>query len=307
MAHPSGAASVTASTLEFAPWKTVLTWICALLMAVLFIASGGWKILYPIDWSARIMQMQVPGVLAMPATLAVGIAEIFGGVLILVPRFRRWGAYVLVGLLVAFMVFVGVQYNVLRGADCSCFPWLKRTVGPMFFVTDALMIVAVVVAGWWAQPSRGLRSAALVLGAIAVFAGASYGITMAQQTGLKAPEAVMVNGKPYSLGAGKVLLYFFDPECAHCLEAAKRMAEHTWIGTRIVAVPTRVFQFADQFMADTKLKAEMTSDVGKLREVFQFNDPPYAVLLEHGRQKEAFVRFDEAEPATRLRALGAIE
>jgi len=307
MAHPSGAASVTASTLEFAPWKTVLAWLCALLMALLFVVSGGWKILYPIDWSARIMQMQIPGVLAMPATLAVGIAEIFGGVLILVPRFRRWGAWVLVGLLVGFMVFVGVQYNVLRGADCSCFPWLKRTVGPMFFITDALMIAAAVVAGWWARPSHGLRSATLVLGAIAVFAGASYGITMAQQTGLKAPETVMVNGQPYSLGAGKVLLYFFDPECAHCLEAAKRMAEHTWTGTRIVAVPTRVPQFAGQFMADTKLKAEVTSDVGKLREIFQFNDAPYAVLLEHGRQTEAFIRFDEVEPAARLKALGAIE
>lgn len=307
MAHSPGAAAVTASTLEFAPWKTVLAWVCAILMAGLFIVSGGWKILYPIDWSARIMQMQVPGVLAMPATLGVGIAEILGGVLILVPRFRRWGAWVLVGLLVGFMVFVGAQYNVLRGADCSCFPWLKRTVGPAFFITDALMIAAVAVAAWWARPSYGLRSASLVLGAIAVFAGASYAITMAQQTGLKAPETVEVNGQPYSLAAGKVLVYFFDPECAHCLEAAKRMAVHSWAATRVVAVPTRVPQFAGQFMADTKLKAELTSDVAKLRAVFQFTDPPYAVLLEHGRQKEAFVRFDEGEPEARLRALGAIE
>lgn len=298
---------MTASTLEFAPWKTVLAWVCAFLMALLFIVSGGWKILYPIDWSARIMQMQIPGWLAMPVTLTVGIAEIFGGVLILVPRFRRWGAWVLVALLVGFMVFVGVQYNVLRGADCSCFPWLKRTVGPMFFITDALMIVAAVVAGWWARPSYGLRSATLVMGAIAVFAGVSYGVTMAQQTGLKAPESVMVNGKPYSLQAGKILLYFFDPECAHCLEAAKAMAGHTWTETRVLAVPTRVAQFADQFMADTKLKADVTTDAEKLRAVFQFNDAPYAVLIEHGRQKEVFIRFDEVEPAARLRALGAIE
>ncbi len=253
------------------------------------------------------MQMQIPGTLAMPATLAVGIAEILGGVLILAPRFRRWGACVLVGLLVMFMVFVGVQYNVLRGADCSCFPWLKRTVGPMFFVTDGLMIVAAALAGWWARPSYGWRGAALVLGAIAVFAGVSYGVTVAQQTGLKAPETVMVDGKPYSLAAGTVLLYFFDPECAHCLEAAKQMSGFTWAGTRVVVVPTRVPQFAGQFMADAKLKAEVTSDVAKLREVFQFTDPPFAVLLEHGRQKEAFLRFDEVEPAARLKALGAIE
>lgn len=307
MAHDPGATSVTTSSLEFAPWKTVLAWACAVVMAALFIVSGGWKILFPIDWAARITQMQIPGALAMPATLAVGIAEIFGGVLILVPRFRRWGALVLVALLVVFMIFIGIKYNVLRGEECSCFPWLKRTVGPMFFVVDGLMVVAAAIAGKWAPPSFGLRSASMVLGAIAVFAGVSYGVTMTQQTGLKAPETVEVNGQPYSLAAGRIFLYFFDPECAHCFEAAKRMSTHQWKNVNIVGVPTRVPQFANQFLADTGLKATITNDVAKLREVFKFNDPPYAVLLENGRQKEAFIRFDEAEPSTRLKALSAID
>lgn len=307
MAHDPGATSVTTSQLEFAPWKTVLAWACAVVMATLFIVSGGWKILFPIDWAARITQMQIPGALAMPATLAVGIAEIFGGVLILVPRFRRWGALVLVALLVVFMIFIGIKYNVLRGEECSCFPWLKRTVGPMFFVADGLMVVAAAIAGKWAAPSHGLRSASMVLGAIAVFAGVSYGVTMTQQTGLKAPETVEVNGQPYSLAAGRNFIYFFDPECAHCFEAAKRMSTHQWKGVKIVGVPTRVQQFANQFLADTGLKATITNDVAKLREVFKFNDPPFAVLVENGRQKEAFIRFDEAEPSGRLKALGAIE
>lgn len=306
MARASGATSVTASDLEFAPWKNALAWLCAALMALLFIVSGGWKILYPIDWAARVTQMQVPGALAMPTTLAVGIAEIFGGVLILVPRFRRWGAWILVALLAIFMLFVGVQYNVLRGADCSCFPWLKRTVGPMFFISDALMMLAALIAGFWARPSEGLRSAGLILGAIAVFAGVSYGVTMAQQSGLRAPDSIQVNGQPYSLSLGRFYLYFFDPECAHCLEAAKRMASYQWENVKVVAVPTRVPQFAPQFIADTGLSADLTSDVEKLRAIFQFNDPPYAVLLENGRLREAFIRFDEQEPANRLKQLGAL-
>ena len=61
--------------------------------------------------------------------------------MILVPRLRRWGALVLGALLVAFMGYFAIHYNALRGADCSCFPWLKRVVGPGFFVGDAVMLL----------------------------------------------------------------------------------------------------------------------------------------------------------------------
>ncbi len=49
------------------------------------------------------------------------------------PRFRRWGAWLTGLLLVAFMLYIGYYYNVLRGAECSCFPWLKRAVGLWVF------------------------------------------------------------------------------------------------------------------------------------------------------------------------------
>jgi len=303
IAHPSlGAAPVLAPA-----WKSWASTACAVLVAALFLSSGVWKITDPLGWAARVVQMQVPPIFAMPLTLGLGVANTFAGAMILVPRFRRWGAMLAGGLLICYMGYVALQYNVLRGEECSCFPWLKRSIGPGFFIGDGLMLLAAWVAGRWAGGAHSLKSAALMLGAIAVFAGVSYGHAVSQQSGLEAPASITVDGKPYSLQQGRVFLYFYDPECMHCFEAAQRMSKWSWRDVKVIAVPTRVPQFAQQFLNDTGLKAPVTSDVAALREVFKFNDPPYAVALEHGRQKEAFIAFSEAEPEGGLRKLGWIE
>ncbi len=57
----------------------------------------------------------------------LAVAETTAGVLILVPRFRKWGAWLASLLLLVFMVYIGIRYNALIGRDCSCFPWVKRT------------------------------------------------------------------------------------------------------------------------------------------------------------------------------------
>jgi hypothetical protein len=107
---------------------------------------------------------------------------------------------------------------------------------------------------------------------------------------------------------GRVLLYFFDPECAHCDQAARRMATHAWkADARILAVPTTQKQWGAAFVRETKLPAALTLDSAPLREVFKFTDPPYAVALRDGRQQEALPFFDEKEPETTLRRLGFIE
>ena len=49
------------------------------------------------------------------------------------PRYRRWGAWLIALMLVAFMGYIGLRYQALVGRDCSCFPWLKRAVTPALF------------------------------------------------------------------------------------------------------------------------------------------------------------------------------
>ena len=287
--------------------KNASSWVAALLLAILFLASGVWKVTDPLGWSARVTQLQVPSAFSMPVTLGVGMTEIFAAVLLAVPRFRRWGAWLTGFLLVAFMIHIGYHYNTLVGEECSCFPWLKRSVGPQFFLGDGIMLAMAAIAGWWAAPSHSHRGAGLVLAAILVFTAAFYGITIAQQSGLQAPDTVMVDGKPYSLQQGRILLYFFDPACSHCFAAAKQMSGYSWRDVKVMAIPTTTPQFASQFLGDTGLKAAVSNDAAKLRAIFKFGDPPYAVALEHGRQKAALLHFDEVEPRKTLRDMGWAE
>ena len=89
----------------------------------------------------------MPSALALPGTLALGIGETLGAVLILVPRFRRWGAWLIGLLLVVFMVYIGANYSALVGKDCSCFPLVKRAIGPAFFLEDGAMLLMADLAG----------------------------------------------------------------------------------------------------------------------------------------------------------------
>ena len=104
------------------------------------------------------------------------------------------------------MVYMGVNYAALKGRDCSCFPELKlpfgfaidlkRSVGPGFFYGDAAFLAAAAIAGWWAKKSHGLRNAAVIVGAVAVFTGVSFGVAFTgQKAGLKAPDSITVDGK----------------------------------------------------------------------------------------------------------------
>src|SRR5690348_14952345 len=235
------------ASLELPGWKTAVNWLGALALAILFLASGLWKIIDSPGWAVRLTELKFPEPLSLVAAITLGIGETVGAVLTGL-------------LLIAFMAYMGLNYSALKSADCSCFPFLKRVVDPMFFAEDGAMLLAAVVAGVWAKPARGLRSALVILGTVAVFAGVSYGVAAARQTGTKAPDTVTVDGKPYSLQQGKILLFFFDPECIHCLNAGKAMSHYNWGDTAIVAIPIQQPQFAAGYLEDTKLKAGISND-----------------------------------------------
>ena len=212
-------------------------------------------------------------------------------------------------LLVAFMIFIGIHYKELVGAECSCFPWLKRAVGPGFFVGDGIMLGLAILAGMWTKPPGGLRPAALVLAAVMVFAGVSYGIASTRQTGTKAPDTVTAeDGKTMSLREGKVLVYFFNPQCMHCLDAGKKMAGYNWGNTRFIGVATENPQFGGWFLGKAGLtgKGPLVKDLDVLKKLFPFDLPPAAVALENGYQKAMLLQFEGAEPTATLKKLGFI-
>ena len=200
-----------------------------------------------------------------------------------------------------------INYNALRGADCSCFPWVKRVVGPAFFIGDGVMLLLAALAGFWSKPPESMRSAVLVLGAVVVFALVSYGIATTRQTGTHAPATITVDGRPYSLASGRVFLFFFAPQCMHCFDASKRMAQFHWGATRVVAIPVEQPQYAGQFLEMTGLRGMVTQDFELLKKVFGFPTYPYGIALQNGLRKASLTKFDDPEPESTLRKLGFIE
>lgn len=295
--------------LDLPAWKKAIGTSAAVLLAILFFASGAWKLSDPFWWSQFLTELRFPSSLALPGALAAGIAETLGAVLILVPRFRRWGSWLIALLLVAFMLYIGANYSTLAGKECSCFPLVKRTIGPGFFVGDGVMLLMAVMAGWWARHSENLRGALVILGIIVVFAGVSFGVNSTRESGLKPPASITVDGKPFSLVEGHVFLFFYNPECMHCEAAARRMSKLNWKDTKVVSIPVQDPQFAASFLRDTGLRAGTSNDLELLRGTFKFVDAPYGVALERGRQKAAIAAgaFEDPEPATTLRKLGFVE
>ena len=288
-------------------WKAILGWTCAVLMAIVFLAAGLWKASDPPGAAVRLAQAKVPESLSVLAAVLFGIAETFTGILLLIPRFRRWGSLFCCLLLVAFMVFIGIHYKELVGAECSCFPWIKRAVGPQFFAGDGIMLLLAIGAGVWSRPSHGPRSAALILAAVSVFAGISYGVSTTRHSGTPAPATIAVeNGQPVSLKEGKVFIYFFDPHCLHCLAAGKKLATFDWTGTRFIGVPTDSPGSADGFMTKTGLAAlgPVSTDLAALKKLFPFDTAPAAVAIQDGYEKGMLMQFEDQEPGATLHKLG---
>jgi uncharacterized membrane protein YphA (DoxX/SURF4 family) len=296
-------------SMEMPPWKNVASHVAALLVAILFLSSGIWKATDPFGWQRMVEEFLVPPQFSMPLTLMLAIGELLGAILILVPRFRRWGALVISGLLVGFMIYIAIHYNQLVGKDCSCFPIVKRAINPAFFAEDGVMLLLAILAGWWARPSTGMGLAAMVLALTVAFAGAGYGVQLSHQTGTKAPDSITVDGKPFSLQHGHIFLFFYDPNCSHCDAAARALAKLHWRDdVAVVGIPTTQPRFAAAFLHDTGFKAVTSLDLEPLKKVFPFGDPPYGVVLENGREKGPVAHYEEgAEPAETLRKLGVIE
>jgi uncharacterized membrane protein YphA (DoxX/SURF4 family) len=301
-------ADLTHPSIEVPSWKTMISHVAAALVALLFLSSGIWKISDPFGWARMVEEFLVPAKFSLLLTLLLGIGETTAGALILIPRFRRWGAALATLLLAVFMIYVGIHYSQLVGKDCSCFPLVKRAVNPMFFVEDGGMLLAALIAGFLARPAGNFNRAVMLALVVAAASGVTYGAAVMHQTGTKAPDTITVDGKPYSLQYGKIFLFFYDPNCGHCDAAARSMSKFTWKSdVTVIGIPTQAPRFAAAFLHDTGLKAVTSLDLDLLKKTFPFGDPPYGVALNNGHEIGPVPHYEEGnEPADTLRKLGFI-
>lgn len=290
-------------------WQRSVAAVCAILLGVIFLVSGGWKVLYPFTTGELLEQAQVPAGLGVLGASALGTLELFAAFLLFTPRYRRWGGLLGSALMLFFIGWIGYYYHVLVGRECNCFPLIKRTVGPGFFIGDAVMLLLALTAFAWSPRVMRFRIPMVAFLALVVLVGASFGINFATRSGAQVPNPVIVDNRPVNLNNGKVFLFFYDPSCMHCDAAAKFMSTLNWGDTRIVAIPTINPQWAAAFLHDTHFRQAHTSlELKKLKQAFPFVDPPFGVALEDGREKETFsqAQFNAPLPSPDLHKLGFV-
>jgi hypothetical protein len=297
------------SVREHAGWQRNTAAVAAILLGLLFLISGGWKVLSPFKTGELLEQAQVPAGWGAIGASVLGTIELIAAFFLFTPRLRRWGGLLGSALLIFFMGWIGYYYSVLVGHECSCFPIIKRSVGPGFFVGDGIMLLLGLAAIAWSKRVTRASLAVFATAALFAVAGASYGINAYSRAGAEIPTPVIVDGKPQNLAQGKVFLFFYDPSCMHCDAAAKFMSKMDWGTSRIVAIPTINPQWAASFLHDTHLKAETSLEFKKLKLAFPFVDPPFGVALDNGHAKQRFgqAQFNEPAPAADLRKLGFIK
>lgn len=291
-----------------AHWQRTAGAVCAILLGLVYLFSGTWKLLLPFTAGELLEQAKVPAGLGPVGAAALGVLEVLAALLLFTPKFRRLGGIIGTGMMLFFIGWVAYFYPALAGQECKCFPLIKRTVGPGFFISDGIFLLFGVAAIVWSRPIPSFRIPTVIFLALIVLAGGSFWMGALQRSKVQVPVPVTVDGKPADLSHGKVFLFFYDPSCMHCDAAAKFMSTLSWGDTRVVAIPTVNPQWAASFLHDTHFKAETSLDLAKLRSAFQFIDPPFGVALNNGVSEETFgqAQFNAPLPAPDLKKLGFV-
>ncbi len=282
--------------------------VCAILLGIVFLVSGGWKVLMPFQTGELLEQAQVPAGLGVLGASVLGTLELFTAVLLFIPSCRRWGGLLSSALMIFFIGWVGYFYQTLHGRECSCFPLIKRTIGPGFFVGDGIMLLMALGALTWSAQVRRFRIPAIALAGVAALALVSFGVNAKERQSVQVPTPLIVDGKPENLTHGKVFVFFYDPSCEHCDAASKFMSTFNWNDTRVIAIPTVNPQWAGSFLHDTHLKAGTSLESARMKAAFPFVDPPFGVALVDGNPKETFnqAQFNSPLPKPDLQKLGFV-
>jgi uncharacterized membrane protein YphA (DoxX/SURF4 family) len=136
-------------------WRETAAAVCAVVLGVVFLVSGGWKVLDPFKTGELLEQAKVPAGFGTLGAATLGTLELWAAFMLFVPRLRRWGGLLGSGLIVFFIAWISYYYGALVGKECSCFPIIKRSIGPGFFVSDGVMLLLGVAAFAWS--AKALR------------------------------------------------------------------------------------------------------------------------------------------------------
>ena len=130
-------------------WRRTVAAVSAVLLGIIFLVSGGWKVLDPFKTGELLEQAKVPAGFGTLGAATLGAVELLAAFLLFVPQVRRWGGLLGSALIVFFLGWIGYYYSALVGKECSCFPLIKRSIGPGFFISDGVMLLLGLAAFAW--------------------------------------------------------------------------------------------------------------------------------------------------------------
>lgn len=113
------------------------------MMAVLFITAGVIKAWHPaVFWEDVQSYRLLPEILELAIVWYLPYLEIIGGVLLIVKPFRLEATLILLGLMVVFMLALGISWA--RGLDisCGCFGGSGDANYPRLLIRDGLISAA---------------------------------------------------------------------------------------------------------------------------------------------------------------------
>jgi putative oxidoreductase len=151
---PAASASSPASARP--PAREGLWFALRLLFGALFLYSGVVKLLDPITFADDVRNYRLVGDPIAPAmALFIPWLEVFAGIGIMLQRFARGSAFLLVAMLVAFTAAIGVSWA--RGLDitCGCFGSGEPVNYPVKILQN-LALLALGIWLWWREELRSI-------------------------------------------------------------------------------------------------------------------------------------------------------
>jgi sugar (pentulose or hexulose) kinase len=146
---------------------------------------------------------------------------------------------------------LGGRFPAYSGGQLTAYQLLSQhLLGPVFITCQEMLSHQPLSASGCGDCLAAAR--VVVLGAVAVFAGASYGVLMMRQTGLKAPDTITVDGQPVPLGPpsySRAIMESLAFKYRTVLEALEEITGRRFEQIRVVGGGARN-RLLNQFTAD---------------------------------------------------------
>src|SRR4051794_31853570 len=105
----------SSGSFDLVRWKRNLAAICAVLLGLIFLVSGAWKVLSPLRTGELLEQARVHAGWGVLGASTLGSLELLAAFLLFTPRWRKLGGLIGSALILFFIGWIGVYYHSLVG------------------------------------------------------------------------------------------------------------------------------------------------------------------------------------------------